>query len=307
MNIMKWNADISSKRKQPSEHKLLIPKADEEYKPQLFYQDGHIGQDRNSIQLSKNNIGRGTYRERIRFHLDRSVWGRCWDLLDVFINLAFVASYIFLTYFSVGIRNQVQHPPPPPDLYLNADAALAVLLLMTWLPYIYLSFDPLYTLVFEFYSHLSMLATIPPIIVWLLRNQNDQLLTTLVSAGDSVFLYPFRFWRLHYSIMKILQPDANVIVKLGKVSRTASQLGVSIFSTLSTVTAWVHICLYRVQRYYDLTFFDVFYTITVTATSGLSTEIVPDNIFSRIITIYVIYFINMIRWLLLVPYIFQKA
>jgi hypothetical protein len=36
-----------------------------------------------------------------------------------------------------------------------------------------------------------------------------------------------------------------------------------------------------------LTFFDIFYTITVSATSGLSTEIIPDNIYSRVITVLI--------------------
>jgi hypothetical protein len=232
-------------------------------------------------------LGRGSYTERIRFYLDRSVIGRWWDMLDVVLNLCFVASYIFLTYFSVGERNQEEHPPPAPDRFLNLEAGLALLVLLNWLPSIYLAFDPWNKLYSDFFSHLSLLATVPPIIVWLIRSKNNGMIDTLVSAGDTVFLYPFRFWRLHYSVMRMLQPDPNAIIVLGRVARKAAQLGVGIVSTLSTVTAWVHICLYRVQHYYDLTFFDVFYSITVTATSGLSTQIVPDNVFSRVITIYV--------------------
>lgn len=252
-------------------------------------------QDEVNVEISNGHappsvgllLGRGSYRERIRFYLDRSVYGRWWDAMDVFFNLSFVGSYVYLTYFSIGARNQENHPPPPPDEFLNLEALLALLLLVNWLPSIYLAFDPWNKLCFEFFSHLSLLSTVPPIVIWMFRSLHPELLNTLVSAGDTVFLYPFRFWRLHYSIMRILQPDPNAIIVMGKVARKASQLGVSIISTLSTVTAWVHICLYRVQHYYDLTFFDVFYTITVTATSGLSTQIVPDNIFSRMITIYV--------------------
>lgn len=50
------------------------------------------------------------------------------------------------------------------------------------------------------------------------------------------------------------------------------------------MTAWTHIVLYKVQKYYDLNFLDIFYTIAVSSTSGLSTQIVPDNVFSRIVT-----------------------
>jgi len=254
--------------------------------------DQRVQVELNSEKVTETHeklLGRGSYTERIRFYLDRSALGRWWDVADVMLNLCFVISYIYLTYFSVGKRNQEEHPPPAPDTFLHLEAYLALLLLVNWLPSIYLAFDPWNKLFFEFFSHLTLLSTIPPIVIWMIRPYSPGMLDTLVSAGDSVFSYPFRFWRLHYSIMRVLQPDPNAIIVLEKVARKATQLGVGIISTLSTVTAWVHICLYRVQHYYDLTFFDVFYTITVTATSGLSTEIVPDNIFSRIITIYVFY------------------
>ena len=215
-----------------------------------------------------------------------------WDLLDALINLIFVCSYIYLTFYSLGKRNQEIHPPPAPPSLLNADLALAYILLLNWLPSIYLAFDPWRTLSREFFSHLSILSTLPVIWVAFWRHLGDD---SLLSAGDVVFVYPFRFWRLHYSLMRVLNPDPNAVMQLHPVTREAAKLGISIFSTLFTVAAWVHICLYRVQKvtltlishqkYYDLSFFDVFYTIAVSSTSGLSTQIVPDNIFSRIITL----------------------
>ncbi len=169
-----------------------------------------------------------------------------------------MASYVSLTFFSLGSRGQVPHPPAPPASFLDADLALAFILLVNWLPNVYLSFDPIRTLYHDWFSLLSLLATLPVIWASLTRETNDD---SLLMAGDVIFLYPFRFWRLHVSFMRILTPDSNSLFTLHPVTRKATKLGLSIFSTLTTVTAWVHICLYRVQKYYDLSFFDVFYTI----------------------------------------------
>ena len=280
-----WHRFQTGNSKSNPEKRLLIPENEDDFKGEILGGRNSTTTTTIHVKQQQELLGRGSYRERIRFYLDRSALGRWWDLMDVFINLCFVGSYIYLTYFSIGERNQENHPPPAPNIYLHLDATLSFLLLINWLPSIYLAFDPWHKLMFEFYSHLSLWSSLPPLYIWIIRGPNDPMLNTLMSAGDTGFVYPLRFWRLHYSIMKVLQPDSNAIIVLGRVARKALQLAVSIFSTLSTVTAWVHICLYRVQHYYDLTFFDVFYTITVTATSGLSTQIVPDNIFSRIITI----------------------
>lgn len=96
-----------------------------------------------------------------------------------------------------------------------------------------------------------------------------------------------RFWRLHYSLHNIIGQGKARYIGISEITQKASILLLSIFSTLIVVTAWVHATLYYIQNYYDLSFFDVFYTIAVSSTSGLSTQIIPDNIFSRIVTLYI--------------------
>ena len=221
-------------------------------------------------------------REQWRFYLDESKAGRLWDLIDFLLSAFVTFFFIYLTLFSVGTRSQEPRPPPPPALLLHLDAFLCLLLFINWIPSVYLSFDPIHTLLFDFYTHCSLLATLSPLLAHFFPEQDSLLL-----AGDFIFLYPFRMWRWHLSALKLLIPSPTSLIKLSPVSRKALELGIAIFGTLLTVTGWVYICLYRIQKYYDLGFFDVFYTITVNATSGLATEIIPDNIFSRIITLFI--------------------
>ena len=254
-------ANINSKT---NKYQKLKPKF-----PPLPNEDYDSFQIQSKPTTDLNLSSQGTYREQIRFYLDRSFLGRWWDILDSLVNLVFVGWYIYLTTFSLGPRNET-HPHPPPLHLIHVDTLMAALLFLIWIPRVYLSFDPIRSLFFEFYSHLSLLSTLTVFIAHIDRDQNDY--SSLLQAGDLIFLYPFRFWRLHLSLMNNLYPsDKNLIINLQPVSRKAVELGLSIFSTLFIVTAWVHICLYRVQKYYDLNFFDVFYTISVSSTSGLAT------------------------------------
>ncbi|KAJ3282391.1 hypothetical protein HK104_010910 [Borealophlyctis nickersoniae] len=81
----------------------------------------------------------------------------------------------------------------------------------------------------------------------------------------------------------------TVAFQIRPATHKGLKLGLSIFNTLFTVTAFVHICLYVVQTYYDLSFFDVFYTIAgmlLLAFRGPDL-IIDDNPFSRIVILYV--------------------
>ncbi|KAJ8329775.1 hypothetical protein QVD99_004219 [Batrachochytrium dendrobatidis] len=224
-----------------------------------------------------------TWREQLSYKLDSSHLARWWDLVDSVFNMAFVAVYITMTSYTMGSRNQIPPPPPPPQILEDVDFVIALLLFLQWAPRQYISLDPIKA--FSSMLTLFSLSTTLPVIwayLWQERYENS-----FLEGGLFVFLYPLRFWRLHISISRCLRPGKNVLFRISPILQKTLNIGLSIFNTLFTVTAWVHICLYIIQKYYDLSFFDVFYTIAVSSTSGLSTNIVPDNFFSRIITLYV--------------------
>ncbi|KAL2911775.1 hypothetical protein HK105_208708, partial [Polyrhizophydium stewartii] len=198
-----------------------------------------------------------TWRERLSYELDSSQLGRCWDLCDAVVNMCFVGTYIALITFARGRRAQDPPPPPPPQSLEDLDAVVSILLLVQWLPRLFISLDPARTAQ-TLFTAFSLVTTIPVIVSF---SMQDRYKDSFLEGGAFVFLYPLRFWRLHLSISQCLRPGKNVLFRLSPVAHKAVNLGLSIFNTLFTVTAWVHICLYVFQRYYDLSFFDVFYTI----------------------------------------------
>ncbi|KND03740.1 uncharacterized protein SPPG_01198 [Spizellomyces punctatus DAOM BR117] len=228
-------------------------------------------------------------RERWAYYLDYTTLGRWWHVLDAALNVAFVLLFVYMTTYIIAPKRgnpnlPPQRPAPPPDGLFVADLVLACAILTQWLPRVYLSLDPMADLV-SWFSLVSFLATLP--VIWAFVQKDDAKSDYLDASQVLAFLYPLRFWRMHLSIMMVFTPSKNVAFNFSPITQKAVRLGLSIFNTLITVTAWVHICLYIIQKYYDLSFFDVFYTIAVSSTSGLSTQIIPDNPFSRIVIMYV--------------------
>ncbi|KAJ3310632.1 hypothetical protein HDV04_004875 [Boothiomyces sp. JEL0838] len=195
------------------------------------------------------------------YWLDSSPFLKWWDVVDMLLNFLFVVSYITLTWHSIGPRGTEIAPPPPPRIYEDIDFFIAFALFAQWAPRIYFNLSPLEEL------------------------QSTWSIFTIASFGAAVLVY-FDFVLSKGTFLEggpLL--GQNKFFRMTPVQQQVVLLALSIFNTLFTVAAYVHICLYKIQKYYDLNFFDIFYTITVSVTSGLSTDIVPDNMFSRVITL----------------------
>jgi hypothetical protein len=171
-----------------------------------------------------------------------------------------VSSYVLLTLLSIGERETEGAPPPPPQIYQDIDFAISVILFIQWIPRLYFALDPLHELrsVFSISTILSCLS-----VVWVYF-LTLKLVGTFLEGGNVVFLFPFRFIRLHGSISRCFPVGKKGFFEVSSVKQKAVNLALSIFTTLAVVTAFVHICLYKVQKYYDITFFDIFYTIAGT-------------------------------------------
>ncbi|KAJ3190217.1 hypothetical protein HDU85_000508 [Gaertneriomyces sp. JEL0708] len=243
--------------------------------------DGAADADDRELKEGK----KASLREQWSYFLDATTWGRWWQVFDAALNIAFVLLFIYLTtYITAPPGGGGSRPPPPPDHLLLFDMLLAFALLLQWLPRVYLSLDP-YAEIFTWFTFMTVLATFP--VFWAYAETDDRNMDYMDANRVLAFMYPFRFWRMHLSAMRVLAPSKTVALNVSPITQKALKLGLSIFNTLLTVTAWVHICLYIIQKYYTLSFFDVLYTIFVSSTSGLSTQIIPDNPFSRLVIMYV--------------------
>ncbi|KAL1920771.1 uncharacterized protein VTP21DRAFT_11406 [Calcarisporiella thermophila] len=229
-------------------------------------------------------------RQRWAFWVDTSKGGRIWELLDALLNLLFVITYIYNTRY---VRTDGK-PQPLPLPNKIVEVTLATMLLLQYLPRIYIAPDPLYTL-FSYFSLITLLSTVPVMVafvlstffrdMWLL----DELLEhTYMSAGYIVYIYPFRFMRLHSSFRNCLAPVQNGLFYLSLIMRKGLQLGLAILFTLLTVTSLVHIVTYKQSKTDKvISFYDAFFFTTVSSTTGMSTNIMPDNSFNRMVILYV--------------------
>ncbi|KAI9333335.1 hypothetical protein DFJ73DRAFT_854405 [Zopfochytrium polystomum] len=212
-------------------------------------------------------------RERLAFYIDSSSTGRSWEVFDLLINGLFVLIYVYNTSFSDGDIPIINH---------QVDTFLAALLLIQWIPMLWLALDP--DAIFSLMSIMSWLATVPVLFVYAVRPfWPDEFWGTFLDAGSIGLFYPFRFWRYHLTLMKVVRPREAVrhVTPVAK----AFSIGCWIFGLLITVTSFVHF----VERHSNATldFFSVFYWIFVTAFSGLSTKIVNDDWVSRLVIVYV--------------------
>jgi hypothetical protein len=141
-------------------------------------------------ELFHPDIAHSTWRHTLAFHLDTTGVTRGWELLDAVINLAFCALYIANTTFTKrGL---------PPDHRL-ADHVLAAALMGQYTLRILIAVDWNRLLVAP-QSLLTWIACVPVFVTY----WDPSLAGTYMSAGLFVFLYPFRFMRLHLSILACL-------------------------------------------------------------------------------------------------------
>ncbi|KAJ3122622.1 hypothetical protein HK098_002708 [Nowakowskiella sp. JEL0407] len=238
------------------------------------------------VAVGKKEIA--TFRERVAYFVDNSSIRLWWQFADAILNAIFVGLYVWCTEYE-----QIEKHKPkvhPPDALLQADIVFAFLIFVQWVPRVYFSVN-VQREFFSFHTVVSVLATWSVLIVALWRFlQDDDYCDSYMCAGKLIYIYPFRFLRLHLSLVRVLKPSRGFLdlsIPFNRVVRKAAQVIVTIVNTLATVAAWVHLTLYIQQGFKDLSFFDVFYSLTVSSVSGLQTDIIADNPVSRIVILYV--------------------
>ncbi|CAJ0630032.1 590_t:CDS:2 [Entrophospora sp. SA101] len=124
-------------------------------------------------------------KKRIKFDLDTSKKGRFWELFDVIMSMTFVFLYIWNTQY-VKID---QDPIPYPRIYQNADLIIACIILVQYIPHIWLADEPLQSFI-SVYSVLTWLSVFPVIAASIITIFDDEIDNTYMGAGilvDNLF------------------------------------------------------------------------------------------------------------------------
>jgi hypothetical protein len=191
--------------------------------------------------------------ERIRlewvYWVDSTTVYKWWDILDLMLNLLFIASYIGLISKSLGPRGTKRAPPPPDQHYQDIDFIISVVLLIQWIPRVVLYLNirkELRTL----WSISTILSTLSNILVWSGSLKYTGTVTdgTFLEGGNVVFLFPLRFLRLYGSTTRIFTVGKKSFFAVSPVKQRVLSLALSILTTLLAVTALVHIFLYKIQK-----------------------------------------------------------
>ncbi|CAJ0842009.1 9829_t:CDS:10 [Entrophospora sp. SA101] len=117
-------------------------------------------------------------KKRIKFDLDTSKKGRFWELFDVIMSMTFVFLYIWNTQY-VKID---QDPIPYPRIYQNADLIIACIILVQYIPHIWLADEPLQSFI-SVYSVLTWLSVFPVIAASIITIFDDEIDNTYMGAG----------------------------------------------------------------------------------------------------------------------------
>lgn len=209
--------------------------------------------------------------DELIFSLETTTYGNYWEIFDALVNLLLVVLYIYNTTLMERCGSQ----------FLSL--SLSTLLLFQYVVrHLILSTRRLRNL-FSYLFFLTILTTFPVFIAF----SQDCLKDTYMSSGIYAYVFPFRFLRLHYSIIQCLVPSKTSIFRLSLVARKGISLCGFIFFLILTVAAFVHITQYKNENAENITFFDAFFFCFVSSVSGLTSSVVPDNIFSRFVILYI--------------------
>ncbi|KAJ1974686.1 hypothetical protein H4R34_004623, partial [Dimargaris verticillata] len=221
-------------------------------------------------------------RQRLAFYIDTSRAGRYWDHFDVLVNLVLALIYIWNTQFVTKESANLSWS-------LHAlDALVAAVLLVQYLPRYYLAVNRPRFLCTPL-SLLTLVTTLPAILSFFWAQVDEAVDKSFMSAGILGYAFPIRFIRLQLAVFGCLVPVKNGLFAVSTITRKACRLAFGILLTLLTVSSLVHLVTYNQMKPTDplLDFGEAFFFTTVSSTSGLSTNLVPDTTFSRLVILYI--------------------
>ncbi|KAJ3364763.1 hypothetical protein GGF31_008909 [Allomyces arbusculus] len=178
---------------------------------------------------------------------------------------------------------------PLPGLNRHLEVALAVAMLLVWLVRLFVASSRTQFMT-RIYTLLTLISTLPVFVAFALAQTDPDTWKSYMSAGGIVYILPFRWARLHETIGLVFTPVKDPLIRTSPISRKVINVTSAIVLTLLTVTAFIHITLYRMADATSPspTFFDVFYFTVMSSTSGLqNASVTADSWFTRALLLYI--------------------
>ncbi|KAJ1680376.1 hypothetical protein EV182_000097 [Spiromyces aspiralis] len=243
-----------------------------------------------SEPVSFHNIDQKVYswRQKLLFFLDTTIWGRVWEIVDLAIGLAFCSIYIVNTTI---VEGATRRPKPIPWPLHAAEFGIAVVFIT--------QFAMRYMLLagrwFAVESIMAVIAGITPIVGFLWSLTSPSVHNSYMSAGVMAVFYPARFYRLRYAVGRVVASGVIDALSLSVLRRQAVTLTADVVIAFLTAASFVHSGLHWYQTSHEtstvkFSFFDAFYFVTVGSLDDNKNG-VPQNTYSQLIRLIVVAFI----------------
>ncbi|KAJ2758277.1 hypothetical protein H4S06_002777, partial [Coemansia sp. BCRC 34490] len=231
-----------------------------------------------------------SWRQRLLFFIDTTVWGRIWDAVDFALNAALCIVYVVNTTV-VDAKNE---PLRIPAANRCAEFLVAVVFLAQYIArYVVINANH------RAFEHLVVFfAFVSPITAFAMSMHSAAVRDSYMSAGVMAIFYPARFLRLHYAIKRVLAMLASSArwLRLTLIRREAASLGSDIVVAILFFASVVHSGIYWYSQNNDIAFngFDFLDAIYfISSKFGLhvalgSDDSIPRSVFSELISMAIV-------------------
>ncbi|KAJ2161159.1 hypothetical protein GGF46_001671 [Coemansia sp. RSA 552] len=226
-----------------------------------------------------------SWRQRVLFFIDTSVWGRLWDTFDFLLNMCICVIYIVNTTFT----DEHDDPSRIPESTRVVEFIVAVVFLAQYIVrYVVINAN-----------HRSLehavvfFAFVAPVAAYFMSISDEDVRNSYMSAGVMAIFYPARFLRLHYAINRMVALAASspayfrlTLIRQEVVS-LCSDIIVAILFFSSLVYSGVNwYCQANDVDYEGFSFLDAIYSIVM---SGMGEDgSIPPSTFFQLISMAVL-------------------
>ncbi|PVU90239.1 hypothetical protein BB561_004957 [Smittium simulii] len=226
-----------------------------------------------------------TRQQLITFYLNSTNLGQLWYILDALINTFMALLFIFATTYVDESNSQV------PIIVQEIDCTFAWILLFLFLPRGYIA-PNFRKFVFSDFFVVSLLTIISPLMIARNRILDPTYYEkTLMAAGYYVYTYPLRFYRLKYIFGQIFKSTRNPF-KISIATQKAIESIATVTTVIMAITALTYTIVYQ-QRITDeeqvMSFGDVLFYTSVSSITGLTSDVVPNTLFTRGVAIFIMF------------------
>jgi hypothetical protein len=226
-----------------------------------------------------------TMREKLYIKIKYTKFGRYIELVEAVLNLLLCVLYIY------GTKHDEDAHEEFPLWCVIVEVVLAFFIMMIYSVY-YFAEKQRFDFIKSTSSVTCFLTVMPIFIAGFYYNTWK---FTYMAGSNLLYVFPIRFMRLYQCLRVCLIPSMDPIITLSDIQRKSIILFIQVIFNLLFASAIIHLVEIKTQNA-KISFFDAFYYATVSYSSGLSTHIIKDDIYARLLVIYV-----MLMGIILIP------